>query len=410
MSAILDEIRIIDADTHVVEPPDLWTSRLPAKWADRSPRVEWDDNVGQFRWKVGNVFLSAVGCYAVAGWKGPFPSHPSTLEEADPACFEAESRLRHMDETGIFAQVLYPNLIGFESHAFINQLGPEMALDCVRVYNDFIAEFAAADPRRLLHTMMLPFWDVDASVAELRRAHALGHKGVLFGAQLERIGFPNISDGCYDPILAEAEERGLPLNFHLGFNSQKAESREKNWAVRAKVRAKANSRVAQPERTDKTQPAPDRAKVARYAIGHYNKGQVNIIDAAMDVILGGLCQKFPNLKFVSVESGFGHWPYYLEYADSLCRLTGASPESVSPPPSEQFRRSFLCTFMAEEESVPLFEGWQDNVMFTTDFPHQRTDVGFPTPRDMLKQRLSDLKPEVSEKIFHGNAARIYQVN
>jgi predicted TIM-barrel fold metal-dependent hydrolase len=407
---MLDEIRIIDADTHVVEPPDLWTSRLPAKWADRSPQVEWDQKVDQFRWKVGNVFLSAVAAYAVATWKGPFPSHPATLEESDPACFEAESRLRYMDETGIFAQVLYPNLIGFESHAFINQLGPEMALDCVRVYNDFIAEFASADTRRLLPTMMLPFWDPEASVAELRRAHALGHKGILLGAQLERIGFPNISDGCYDPILAEAEERELPVNFHLGFNSRKAESREQDWEIRAKVRAKANRRVALPEGEQDTQQGPDRAKVARYAISHYNKGQVNIIDAAMDVILGGLCQKFPNLKFVSVESGFGHWPYYLEYADSLCKLTGAYPKSVRRPPSEQFRQSYLCTFMDEEQSVPLFEGWQDNVMFSTDFPHQRTDVEVPAPREMVKQRLSDLKPKVAEKIFHGNAARIYHVD
>jgi uncharacterized protein len=408
MSTVTDGIRIVDADTHVVEPTDLWTSRLAAKWADQSPHVEWDEKTGQFRWKVGSVFLSAVGFYAVAGWKEPFPSHPGALEEADPACYDPASRLAYMDQAGIFAQVLYPNLIGFESHAFIEQLGPELALDCVRAHNDFLAEFAEADPHRLIPMMMLPFWDPEASVAEIARAQALGHKGILFGAQLERIGFPNISEGSYDRILAEAEERGLPLNFHLGFNSRKAESSEHEW----EVRIKSNSRDALLSRMGKAQPerkGPVSATVARKAIRHYNRGSVNIIDAAMDVILGGLCEQFPKLRFVSVESGFGHWPYYLEYADSLCRMTGASRD-IPRLPSEQYRQSFACTFLAEQESIPLFEGWQDNVMYTTDFPHQPAELELPAPSEMIKRMLADLKPEVAEKIFHGNAARLYHLD
>ena len=169
MSAMTEELRIIDADSHVVEPVDLWTSRLPAKWAEKSPRVEWDDRGQEYRWKVGDVFLSGVGEYAVTGWTELFPSHPPTLDEADPACYDSASRLKHLDESGVYAQVLYPNLIGFEAHAFIKELGPEMALDCVRAYNDFLAEFASADPRRLIPMMMLPFWDPEASLTEMDR-------------------------------------------------------------------------------------------------------------------------------------------------------------------------------------------------------------------------------------------------
>jgi uncharacterized protein len=413
MSAMTEELRIIDADSHVVEPADLWTSRLPAKWADRCPRVEWDEAGGEYRWKVGDLFLSGVGEYAAAGWKELFPSHPPTLDEADPACYDAVSRLQHLDEDGIFAQVLYPNIIGFETHAFITQLGPELALECVRTYNDFLAEFASADPRRLIPIMMLPFWDPEASVAEMARAQELGHKGILFGAQLERIGYPNITAECYERVLAEAEARELSMNFHLGFNLRTTESSEREWKARTK-----NAWAGKIEKLESYRQNPVNSgnvnfvrRIIKYAV----RGQVNVIDAAMDVILGGLCRKYPKLRFVSVESGFGHWPYYLEQTDWLCKMSGASVENADWLPSENFRRSFSCTFQYEEESVPLFESWQDNVMFTTDFPHrssvlQGTESDIPGPTEMLKMRLADQKPEVVEKIFHGNAARLYQVS
>lgn len=75
-----------------------------------------------------------------------------------------------------------PNIIGFDSHAFIDRLGPELATECVRAYNDFLAEFASVNPSRLLPIMMLPYWDVDAAVTKMERAHELGHRGVLFAA------------------------------------------------------------------------------------------------------------------------------------------------------------------------------------------------------------------------------------
>ena len=94
MSTAVDDVPIVDVDSHVAEPEDLWTSRMPARLGDAIPRVVWDEAAGESRWKVGDVLLSAVGEYCSAGWPEHFPSHPPTLEDADPACYDAEGAAR----------------------------------------------------------------------------------------------------------------------------------------------------------------------------------------------------------------------------------------------------------------------------------------------------------------------------
>ncbi|HVW34249.1 MAG TPA: amidohydrolase, partial [Acidimicrobiia bacterium] len=111
------DIPIVDTDSHICEPPDLWTSRLSqARWGDLIPHVEFDERVGRDRWVIGGSKLTSVANYAIAGWREHPPSHPPTLAEADPGAFEAKPRLARMDEYGIYAQTLYPNLLAFSHH------------------------------------------------------------------------------------------------------------------------------------------------------------------------------------------------------------------------------------------------------------------------------------------------------
>ena len=179
--AVTTPIRVIDVDTHVTEPRDLWSSRLPRKFSERSPRVEVDATSGVNRWVVGDYVLSAEAQSSHAGWREFHPSFPPTLEEADPAAWDARARLRRMDEHGIFAHVLYPNLIGFQFYAFMDMGDADLSFACVRAYNDFQTDFSSADPSRLIPIANLPIWDVPASVRELERCAAMGHRGINFG-------------------------------------------------------------------------------------------------------------------------------------------------------------------------------------------------------------------------------------
>lgn len=391
----VDTVPIIDVDSHVAEPNDLWTSRLASQYQDQAPKVEWDSDAEEWRWKVGGVWLSAVGEYCTAGWKEPFPSHPPTLEEADPATWQPGARLRRMDEYGVQAQILYPNVIAFDTHTFLHELGPEMATECVRAYNDFLAEFAQEDAKRLVPLMVLPFWDVEESIKELRRAQGLGHKGVLFAALLKRIGLPGIGDPQWTPLLSAAEEMGLSMNYHIGFGVRTKESSEKGHA---KLTQKALA-----EKTNR------RAFVRQTALSHSSS-----VEAAADTILRGVCNRHPNLTFVSVESGFGYWPYALDQMDWFWHSSGAAKEFPKEPlPSEIWRRNFLCTFWYEKSSVALLPDFEDNVMFETDFPHESALApglgNSGTARETVQRNLSRLPAQTLEKILYSNAAKLYGI-
>ena len=102
---------IIDADTHLTEPPDVWVTRVPKRYLEHVPHVVRNDE-GRDVWVLDGVPFSSPGMTAVAGWPEPFPAGPKTYEECHPASYDADARLRYMDEVGIWAQVLYPNVAG----------------------------------------------------------------------------------------------------------------------------------------------------------------------------------------------------------------------------------------------------------------------------------------------------------
>ena len=198
-------LRIIDADTHLTEPTDLWTARLPERFRDEAPQVRFHEPTGTWRWQIGDRWCTMVGNYSVAGWRELYPSCPPTLEEADPACYDAKARLALMDSEGIYAQVLYPNVIAFEGHTFIALKDDALKLACVQTYNDYQSEFASEAPDRFILLSMLPFWDLDASLVELQRCYALGHKGILWASTLEKHGLPEFMDPHWDRLYAMAQ-------------------------------------------------------------------------------------------------------------------------------------------------------------------------------------------------------------
>ena len=115
MSAAIEEILIIDVDTHLVEPPDLWTSRMPSRLGDLIPHVEWDPGQQEEAWFVGDQRLAPVGSAAQAGWPEYPPDHPRRWSDADPVTWDPKLRLGRMDADGVHAQVLYPNVALFGS-------------------------------------------------------------------------------------------------------------------------------------------------------------------------------------------------------------------------------------------------------------------------------------------------------
>ena len=169
-TSIAERIPIIDTDSHVSEPADLWTSRVSRKWGDLVPHVVKDprgpraDGKTDDVWIFGGEVAGAMGGPAMAGFDGFLPDHPATLSEAHPGAYDAAARVRYMDDVGLRAQVIYPNVGGFGSGRFLKLKEPELMLDCVRAYNDFLADWTSVAPERFIPIMALPFWDVPACI------------------------------------------------------------------------------------------------------------------------------------------------------------------------------------------------------------------------------------------------------
>ncbi len=187
MTADLSSIPIIDTDTHVVEPPDLWTSRVAAKFGDRVPQVRWDEARQEEVWVLGDKSLGAVAGAAMAGWHEHPPFHPRTWAEADPQTWDADRRLGMMDGYGIHSQLLYPNVAVFNAKSIVALNDKELQLACVQAYNDYLIDWAGPDRDRLVAMACLPFWDLELDPRRDRAGRCQGPQGAGVHPGPERV-------------------------------------------------------------------------------------------------------------------------------------------------------------------------------------------------------------------------------
>jgi predicted TIM-barrel fold metal-dependent hydrolase len=373
---------VIDVDSHLTEPPDLWTSRVPARYVDRVPTMERNAQ-GRDIWVLEGRQISVVGMTAPAGWPDPFPAGPPTLEECPPAAYDAAARLGYLDGAGIWAQVLYPNVAGFGSQRFLSLDDADLKLLCVQAYNDFLRDWASADHDRLITIMAMPFWDVAAAVVEIERGVAAGHRGILFTGEPHRFGLPFLGDPHWDPLWSAAQAAGLPVHFHIGSGDM--------------------TTSFQPDRIRATSTA------AAYAYTSTELFLKNGLQVA-DLITSGVLPRFPELKFVSVESGIGWIPFVLEAADhSYLEARPGRHSEWDLLPSEYFRRQVYACYWFETVAPTKLLGdiGVDNILFETDFPHPTCLFG--NVRERIEASLGNASAADREKILWGNAAALYGV-
>ena len=159
--------------------------------------------------------MSIIGLTATAG-VGDMTNWPATYDDMHPGAYDAKARLKYMDDQGIWAMVMYPNVAGFGNQRFLDLKDADLQLACVEAYNDWQTEWASADSRRLLPVTSTPFWDIEAAVKEVRRCAAMGHRGILFTGEPQAFGQPFMGDRHWDPLWETAVELGLPVSFHIG--------------------------------------------------------------------------------------------------------------------------------------------------------------------------------------------------
>ena len=234
---------LISVDDHLVEPRDLWQRWLPKKFvADgphvvsgfynplRRPQIEpqrpadvmTSEGVATDFWLFEDGAFAISSGYAAVGQDLDNTGlAPISYEEMRPGCFSVPPRLADMDVANIERSLCFPTVSRFCGQRFLFAKNKELALACVRAYNDFMVEEWAGDSGgRLIPLIIAPLWDPELAAAEVRRNAARGVRAVTFSEMPQDLGLPSLYSDHWDPLFAACQETSTVVCMHIGSGSK----------------------------------------------------------------------------------------------------------------------------------------------------------------------------------------------
>jgi predicted TIM-barrel fold metal-dependent hydrolase len=380
---MLAGIKIIDVDTHVSEWPDLWTSRASAKMKPLMPRLTGTDK--DRHWVIGeDHFLASRSANAAVMRDGSktrgLEFFECENEQVHAGAYDVHARVKMMDEQGIHAQIAYPNVLGFGGQRAM-QVDEAVRFESIRIFNDAMADMQKESRNRIFPMALLPWWDVEKSIAETERCLKLGLKGINISPDPHDHGLPTLGDRHWDPLWEACSANNVPVNFHIG-----ASDTSTSWYFSSSW--------------------PDFSEKQKLAMGGMMLFISNLRVMA-NILMSRFLERHPTLNIVSVESGAGWIPYLLE---ALEYMSGEAGLDYSPTPTEVFQRQiYACTFFERKNFVQTIrQVGAGNIMFETDFPHPA--CLFPDGLDYMTDAIAEMTHEERFKVFSGNAARVYNID
>jgi len=384
---------IVSLDDHVVEPPDLWTSRLPAKYRDVGPHIVMAPS--------GTPILDGGGYIEAPGTEGPdvawwcyedhqysvkrmiaaagYPAdeigmHGVTFDEMRPGCWQPQARLEDMTMNHIEASLCFPNYPRFCGQLFMRGHDKELARLCVEAYNDWqVEEWCAGSDGRLVPLCLVPLWDVDLAAAEVRRNAARAVRAVAFSELPAWLGLPSIHSGYWEPFFSACAETSTVLAMHIGSGTKTITS---------------------------SPDAPD----AVQAVNMFANSSTSLID----FLFSGVLVRYPDLKLLYAEAQIGWIPYVLERIDDVWETHRGWSESqkyVSDRPSQYYYRQVTSCFFKDSVGVQNLDlVGRHNIAFETDYPHQ--DGTWPNTHQVAKELFGHLDDDTVFDIVRGNAIRL----
>jgi predicted TIM-barrel fold metal-dependent hydrolase len=373
-------IKIVDCDTHISEPPDLFTSRAPASMKDKVPHVRQVD--GHDRWFVGDRDFGWTGGNVILANHNKLLGRlaPPTLAQSHPGGTDTKARLQMMDEMGVYAQICYQNS-GVTQAGSLMSLGDNgLAVDIIKMFNDAAYDRQDESGQRLFSLAHLPIWDKAAMEAEARRCVDRKLKGFVLPDTPERLGLPSFLDDYWTPVLEIAADGGLPLNFHLNAAIEPDHLVWKGFGFEQTISVVATM----------------------YSIG--NAATLG------NWMVSGRLDQFPKLKIGLIESGMGWVPFAIEALEhQFDEMLADKAHELSRRPWEYFRDHFWVTYWFEKVGpTKLLETLGVNkVLFETDYPHP-TSL-YPGVQEHLVQTLGGYDYEVRKRVLERNAVELYNL-
>ena len=368
----MSKTNVVDADGHVLEPIDLWDKYFEDRELQPlAPRFFIDDKGVQQMMFDGQVVPRGV--IGLAGRNAGKPLTPETSaqrwEDQQPGGFDPHKRIGDLDLDGIDVAVLYPTL-GLRICGVRNT---RLAAALARAYNNWLADFCKAYPKRFAGVGAVPLQDPPLAIREMHHAvKTLGFNAVF--VRPNPLMGRNLDHPDYYPFWEAAQDLGCPVTFHEGGFMKTLPT----------VGA---------DRFDNL--------VYRHMLGHAMEQQI----AAMTMILGGVLDRFPRLRVAFLEAGGGWLPYWLERMEHHHERLPWMIPGCRLKPSEYFRRQCMVSVDPDEKTIPSIVELvgDDCIMWASDYPH--FDCTFPGAVAELREAKV---PAVSmNKILGENAVRFY---
>jgi uncharacterized protein len=378
------EPTFFSSDSHVNEPPEAW-ERIPKNLRAHGPHFVQDppgkkglymvfdghepDPVGMTftagKDKSGGAIRKVIENFTWEDWRGPW---------------DANARLSDMDLDGVKMEVLYPSM----ARNFYSLKGEETPLQKAGLvaYNDWLLDYCAVAPKRLLALGLLSALDVEWSLEEMKRCAKQGHKGVVLPSALpEGMSY---CDPEFDPLWTLAQDMDFPIHYHVNI-------------VQGRDRMAARLKVISP------------VQQGRNAV---SRAILEPLKLTTDLVFGGVLERFPKLRVVLAEYDLSWLHSFISKMDgTLQRARSEVPDSktVSLLPSELIRRQLYITFQDDRIGVLGAEVFDmaDNYMWASDYPHGGST--WPHSPEVIESQFKGVPNQIKQKLIWDNCAKFYGV-
>ena len=366
---------VVDCDSHIMEPADLWQTHLEPKYRDRAIRIERREGVEHLiigEESVLSGVLAGLGG-AHLDRKDVFKPGMTYADGCEPASYDPAARAAMLDDWGVDVGVLFPTIgiLPFPTEDV------ELASAYCRAYNRWQKEFHEGAPGRVAPIAAVNWRDVDEAARELTACVKAGFKGLFVPPEVVDGHRPG--EAHFDPIWRVCEDAGIPGCLHVVVRFSGGGGAFGQWHM--------------------TRPG----SVFSFSMGA--TGQ--LIPAMASLVTDLLFERFPKLKIVSVEAGCGYAAYLMDRLDEKHDiLRAALPTPMRLKPSDYIRRN--CWFVAEPEErtigAMLDLVGEDKILWGSDFPHVDSTLEAPS---LIRRSVAGLSPQRQAAVLGENARRVF---
>ncbi|CAB4564072.1 unannotated protein [freshwater metagenome] len=386
---------MISVDDHVMEPKELWQEQLPASLRERGPRTvrekvklsfkgghygfERNAEDGQWCdvWLFDDLVTPTGLLHAPAGVpRDEQRNIPAVYEDFRDGTWDQTARLADMDLNHVDAAINYPNIFPrFAGQGFLERSDKELALACLRIYNDWMIDdwCAGAGKGRLIPLTLVPLWDPALAAEEVRRCAAKGSYAIAFSENVAKLGQPSLYTGAWDVLWEACQETDTSVSMHIGSSS------------------------SMPTTSDD---APLATSMSMYA--------QNAQGSLCDWVFSGSLERFPDITIAYAESQVGWMPFQLERMDAVWRDGRGDVDNVKTLPSDQVKgRVYGCVFDDLHGLINRDAVGTDHILWETDYPH--SDGTFPHSRKIAHELFTaaGMNAQECRMVLRSNAVKAY---